>query len=559
MGAPIRTRRAGETLIRWTAPLCLLAGTGSELSGQEAPRAAIVDTIIISRSNVFTAEEAASSGIFRVMNAIHVTTSERVVREYLQFQVGEPFDSASVAESERQLRLKKLFREVSVDSVRLDDGRLAVRVVTRDGWSLKPKFKYSVTTTGDWTGTFGVNEINLLGTGNQVYAAYVKEVDRDGLNATADFDRMLGSQVDLLFNYAGLSDGKNGNWIVGRPFRNTESPGSYEWDGLWADQDILRYRVRDVQDSVALDTTTYRREAFTSNLNAALAARRETGNYLRFGATVGVRQEAFSLSQQAAEMAEDSVYGTVGAFAEISRVRFQQYRRFNGFGTEDIDLSSAARLTATLAPDAFGWQGTGVGLAVQASAGQTALNGRGWAWSSIEGNYQWGGVARDSGRIVFNVAAGYKPAERHSTAVQLQVGRLWNQRPGDEFDLGFENAPRGWPAHAFVGNRMWWTTIEHRYYAVDQFLNLVGIGFGAFLDYGGAWYDGQGARTGGSVGLGLRLGSALSTVAMTGRADIAYNIGGNTEGSRWTFAFGSGFAFPRRTIPTINYRAQAPP
>ncbi len=49
---------------------------------------------------------------------------------------------------------------------------------------------------------------------------------------------------------------------------------------------------------------------------------------------------------------------------------------------------------------------------------------------------------------------------------------------------------------------------------------------------------------------------------MTGRADLAYNFGGNLEEAgidRWTFVFGSGFAFPRRTIPVINYRAQPPP
>lgn len=105
---------------------------------------------------------------------------------------------------------------------------------------------------------------------------------------------------------------------------------------------------------------------------------------------------------------------------------------------------------------------------------------------------------------------------------------------------------------------MWWTSIEHRYYAVDKFLNLVGIGFGAFFDYGGAWYADQEPRTGGSVGLGLRLGSALSTVAKTGRMDLAYNIGSTVSGSRWTFVIGAGFTYPRRTIPVINYRAQPP-
>jgi hypothetical protein len=542
----------------------ILSSTGvSQLTAQEpdavqASSPPVIDTVLVVRATVFTEEEAARSGLYRFMNRIHVVTKERVIRDYLQFQVGEPFDSAEVAESERHLREKDIFREISIDSVHLEDGRLAVMVRTQDGWSLKPKLSFSVASSGDWTGKFGLNELNLLGRGNQLYAAYVKELDRHGLNASADFDRMLGPNIDFAANYAGLSDGKNGNWVLGLPFRNTESSSTYEWDGMRADQNVLRYRVQNVQDSLVLDTTTYRHDAFINNLSAGLATRHETGDYLRLGATVGVRQQAFYPSPEDREMADDSVYGTVGVWAEISKVRYQQLTGFNGFGTEDVDLSPLVRLTATLAPDGLGWQGTGVGLGLEASTGQTAFNGRGWAWTSIEGNYQWGGMAQDSGRVIFNVAAGYKPAARHSTAIQLQVGRLWNQKPGDEFDLGFDNAPRGWPAHSFVGNRMWWTTIEHRFYAVDEFLGLLAVGFGAFFDYGGAWYGDQESRSGGSLGAGLRLAPAVSPVAMTNRIDVAYKVGSHLTGSRWVVALGAGFAFPRRAIPTISYKA-APP
>ena len=554
-------RSLTRVLAGWAVATLYLSICAPGVSAQEvAPQAAIIDTIIIEREAVFNEEEAASSGIFRIMNKIHVTTQEFVIRDYLQFEAGQPFDSASVAESERQLRLKRLFRELTIDSVRLEDGRLAVMVKSQDGWSLKPKVKFSVASTGDWTGTFGVNEINLLGTGNQVYAAYVKELDRDGLNASVQFTRIFGWDFDAGGNYAGLSDGKNGNWLVGLPWRNTESSKSYQWDGLRADQDIIQYRVTNVPDSIVTDTTTYRRDAFINTLKAGLATRHRIGDYRRFGADIGIRQEAFYLDPSAKSTAPDSIYGTVSVWGEVSKARFAQYRRFNGFGTEDIDLSSTVRLTATLAPETFGWQGTGVGLGLNAATGlNRVIAGRGWVWAAIDANYLWNAAIQDSGRVIVNVAAGFKPARRHSTAIQVQFGRMWNPKPGDEFDLGFENAPRGWEAHSFVGDKAWWAQFEQRYYAVDKFLNLVGIGFGAFFDYGGAWYVDQSSRTGGSVGAGLRLGSALSTVAMTGRADIVYKIGDSATGNRWVFAFGSGFAFPRRTIPVINYRAQAPP
>ncbi|MBT8479656.1 MAG: hypothetical protein KJO06_12115, partial [Gemmatimonadetes bacterium] len=298
------------------------------LPAQEVtPPPAIIDTVIIERIDVFSDEEAASSSVFRIMNKIHIDTQEFVIRDYLQFEAGEPFDSASVAESERQLRLRRLFREVTIDSTRLEDGRLAVLVHSQDGWSLKPKFKFSVASTGDWTGTFGINEINLLGTGNQVYAAYVKELDRDGLNASALFNRIFGWNFDAGGNYAGLSDGKNGNWLLGLPFRNTQSSKSYQYDGSWADQNIIQYRVTDLPDSIVTDTITYRRDAFVSTLKAGLATRHVTGNYLRWGADVGVRQEAFYLDPTAKGTVPDSTYGTVSVWGEVSKVKFAQFRR----------------------------------------------------------------------------------------------------------------------------------------------------------------------------------------------------------------------------------------
>ena len=83
--------------------------------------------------------------------------------------------------------------------------------------------------------------------------------------------------------------------------------------------------------------------------------------------------------------------------------------------------------------------------------------------------------------------------------------------PGEEFDLGFNVPPRSYQPHAFVGTRSIWGTIEQRWYVWDNVLNLLGVGFAAFADYGGAWYNGQERRWGGAVGGGGRV-VALSAV-----------------------------------------------
>jgi hypothetical protein len=541
----IETRR----LVRfglWATLLWLPA----ELSGQAEP---VIDTVVIVRDNVFTAQQAQSSKIFRVMNTLHITTHRPVIENELLFEVGEPYDSARIAESERNLRNMQIFSEVDIDTTRIGD-RFAVVVRTQDGWSTKPKFKFGVASDGTVTGVIGINEINLLGTGSQIYVAYEKQVDRDGLNLSAKFQRLFGSNVDASGNYAGLSDGKNANWRFGQPFRTLESRRSMEYDGLAADQRILQYFL---PDASTLDTIFYRRTAFTNNVTGALAARGETTRYLRIAATAGVRREEYVLEQDTGMTVPDTVTGTVGIWGEYRKAHYMEVRRFNGIGAEDLDLSTTIRLTANLAPKGFGWERSGIGPGVAASA--TVPLGTAFIWTALDANGLFTDAGLDSGRVILNVAFGWKPGARHAMALQMQAGMLENEAPGQEFDLGYTAAPRSWEPHSFVGNRELWVQFEHKWFVWDKLLDLVGVALAGFFEYGGAWYDGQPRRYGGNAGVGLRLGSALSTVPRTGRLDIGYRFGEDVTGDRWVISFGSGFVFPRRDIPVISYTAAPPP
>ncbi len=94
----------------------------------------VIDTIVVITHNVFSAEEARSNTLFRVANAIRFTTRTSVARRELLFKQGEVYDSANVAESERNLRALGIFRDAVIDSSTVD-GKLVVTVQTFDGWS----------------------------------------------------------------------------------------------------------------------------------------------------------------------------------------------------------------------------------------------------------------------------------------------------------------------------------------------------------------------------------------------------------------------------------------
>ncbi len=80
----------------------------------------VVRAVELQRRDVFDPSE--TGFIPRLANALHIQTRAVTVRRELLFRPGEPYDSASVAESERNLRSLGIFRRVTIDSVRTDSG-----------------------------------------------------------------------------------------------------------------------------------------------------------------------------------------------------------------------------------------------------------------------------------------------------------------------------------------------------------------------------------------------------------------------------------------------------
>ena len=88
----------------------------------------VIDTVIIERHNVFTQDKADANWGFRVMNSLHATTRERVVRRELLFREGDILSHLRLQESERNLRALRIFRDVRIDTTRVD-GRSAAVVI----------------------------------------------------------------------------------------------------------------------------------------------------------------------------------------------------------------------------------------------------------------------------------------------------------------------------------------------------------------------------------------------------------------------------------------------
>ena len=506
---------------------------------QNLPRATppIVDTIVVVTRNVFGTEEAETNVAFRAANSLHTTTRVSVVRRELLFGVGEPYDSALVAETERNLRRLGIFRDVAIDSMRVGS-RLAVVVQTADGWTTQLNLSaYSTGGTFSWSA--GLAERNLLGTATRAGASYRDEPDRTAVTFDIGTVRALGTPVAIEAVYDDLSDGAIGAWTFGIPWRASTDRWSFEFKGAAGRERVLRYRDGNDEPSDSLQRRLFHHSASFSHAISASAA-----GYTRVGLVAQVLRAEHVTYADTGLVVPDTITGVVGLFGEISRSRFKVVTHYNGFARDfDVDLSSRLSLFTWFAPESFGYENTGIGLDAFAQTGVSL--GRGFATVQAKANALYNSNGLDSGQAWVGLTAAMLPFRRNATVFHVEMGIQEGIVLGSEYDIGHGLGPRAFGPHSFTGTRMIWGSVEHRAFVIDEVLGMFGIGFAAFVDYGGAWFEDQSRRLGGDVGAGLRLGPTRATGPNVGRLDLAYRFGDGIDGTsnRWVVSFGRGFAF----------------
>jgi hypothetical protein len=493
-----------------------------------------IRAIEIIRRDIFDPEEAQKSWIARIVNGLHVTTRPSVVRKELLFRVGEPYDSARVAETERNLRSLGIFRRVLIDTVRTDSG-LVARVNTKDGWSTRTDFRFR--SSGDEIAfTIRVAERNLLGTASLAAFEFRDDPDRSTIALEFERSRLIANSIGVGMLYEDRSDGTVFSAAVGRPFLSLDSRLSYGVSGTVRNARVLRFR-----DGIRDPSETLRRRRTSARVAGAWALNTGAAGYLRIGGLAEVRREDFRDDSLTGPFPE-TVTGVVGPLFQWSRTRFLVTRGFLGFGREeDVDLSTTVHLSALVAPRAFGYPRNGVGPAMTIRSGTAFPLGFGLIEAAANGLFTGAGL--DSGAVTLSATAVLQPAERHRAIFHAEAGWLEDPTPGAEFDLGLDIGPRAFSSHAFTGDRMVFATAEYRYTVMPNLWGLAGWGVAAFVDHGGAWYDGSPRRLGWDAGVGLRIVLSRATNPSPLRVDLARRFATDVESAGWVLVIAKGLAF----------------
>jgi hypothetical protein len=528
--------RVGSAIVvttAYTVPVATCRAQSTQMARIDSTTAVVVAWVQIHRENVFDRAES-SSWVFRAANSLHIVTREHVVRRELLIPVGTPFDSATANETARNLRKLGIFRKVQVDSSATPSG-LVEDVTTHDSWTTQVQASFK--SSGDQvTWTAGLAEKNLLGRQIKAQVKYTSDPDRSTTQFSASFPRVWRDLVGIDAAYKQYSDGEAADFTASSPFRTLATRKAATLDVDYADRSVLRFFEG---EEVASDTL--RHLLTKAALNVGWATRASQQGYVRVGTRLQLRRENYAELGRPIE--DRSFFGELGGAAEWSSTNFSVVEGYRGLGgKEDVDLSATVRGDVWIAPSAWGYQRTGIGPALRANFGKTLPNG--FTTLQLRASSLFTSKGLDSGSVTGQAVVTLLPAPRHTLVFNGQAGLQKNGYPGEEFDLGLTFGPRAYPAHAFTGDRAFFTTGEYRWVAFPEVYKLVAIGLATYVDYGGAWYSGSPARTGADAGVGLRLGStrAASGKGAT-RVDLSWRFASEEFDKRWIVSVGSGFPF----------------
>lgn len=512
-------------------PLRLPAQSAAD-TGSIPDSGLIIRGVQLQRRDIFDPNE--QSWFARLANSLHVRTRPAVIRKELLFRTGEVYDSASVAESERNLRAMGIFRRVQIDTIRTPQG-LMLRVETKDGWSTQLDWRFR-STGGQVAFTIGLVENNLLGTASSAALRYRKDPDRSSVTLGFRRPRVFAGTIGLAVAYENRSDGSVAALAVDQPFFALTSKKAFRFEAENRHERVLQFR--DGLD-VASDTVSRR---FTLVRGAgAWAINASTAGYLRAGVAAQVRRDDFQ-PESSTEPFPKSVTAAIGPYLVWNRARFLVTRGYAGFAREeDVDIGTTLLGGLGIAPKAFGYERNGLGPVFRGRVGAKIPGGFAYLEALANGLFNSAGL--DSGTAQVAATAVFQSGFRHVAVVHAEAGWRENPAPGDEFDLGLGTGPRAFGSHAFTGDRAVFATAEYRYTVVEELLNLGSLGVAGFVDHGGAWYAGSPRRVGWDAGVGLRVGASRSSVTDALRFDFAHRFANDVESAGWVFVIGKGFAF----------------
>jgi len=496
---------------------------------------AVVGEVLVDNQNIFNLEDPQDDvKLFRLANHLHSRTRKAIIRDQLLFRSGERYSRRLIDESERILRADSYFYDAWIRPVRYQDGKVDLRVTTRDVWTLNPGFNFGRSGGTNSTGV-QLAELNLLGTGAELKLAHTRDIDRSESQVEVSDMHAFGTWTAVDVNYADLSDGRMRDLTLNHPF--------YALDTRWAAGLSGR---NDVQTD-----SLYDRGQIIDQFQDRHQGAQVYGGWSKGLQNGWVRRWSTGVTYDERRFEPVSTWTGVSAIPEDRRFLYpwlqfdlvqDDYLKLWNHDqiarTEDFYLGTSASVRVGWADAALGSSRSA--LMLQSSAGRGFRDGGSSTLllaGALTGRLE-NGEPRNvllSGSVRY-----YLEQNKHWLFfTTLEGTKGWRLDLENQILLGGDNGLRGYPLRYQDGSARALWTLEQRYFTDWYPFRLFRVGAAVFFDSGRVW--GSAPLAAANLGLlkdagfGLRFGNARSGLGNVVHVDLAFPFNGDNSIQRVQF------------------------
>ncbi len=497
---------------------------------------AVVGKIEIDTRNIFDERDPREdTGLFRVANRLHIRTRKSTIRAQLLFATGEKYSARKLAETERNLRALSYIYDAHVVPVRYHDGKVDIRVITKDVWTLSPGLSFS-RTGGANNSSIDLSDSNFLGRGKSLQFEHGHSVDRSSNTIGWSDQNFLGSRWGDALVYADSSDGQRRAVEVARPFYALDARWSMKIDAQKYDQAISRYSLGRIADQFDAAGSSYE---WSGGLSRGLV----DGWTRRW--LMGVRYDRHlfrpdpTTSLPASPLPPDRTLAYPFVGFDFLQDDYRKTADLNQIGrTEDLYFGTEASAEIGLSDAAFGARQRALMLAAAVRTGfQIGDRQQLFLASDLKSRVEHG-RARN---LIANGKADYYWRWRRDWVLYAGLsGTATRALDADsQLLIGGDSGLRGYPLRYESGSSRALATLEQRFYTDWYPFRLTRVGGAIFADVGRAWGH---AVIGNSdpgllddLGFGLRLGNTRSGLGNVLHIDFAFPLNAPSGVSRFQF------------------------
>jgi hypothetical protein len=486
---------------------------------------AVIGKVDIDIRNIFDrSDPRETNGLFLLANRLHIRTKRSSIQAQLLFASGDKYLARKLAETERVLRLLSYIYDARVVPVHYADGKVDIKVITKDVWTLSPGLSFG-RAGGSNSTNFNLQDTNFLGWGKALQVSHGSTVDRTSNTVAWTDPNVFGSKWTSAAAYVDSSDGVEQVAQIAHPFYSLDTQWSAQLTAVKYDRTVSRYNLGEKVDQFNDNESSYELSGGISNGLVDGWTKRLTFG-VRYDRNLFLPTPATSIPARQLPPDRTLSYPFVGF--DILQDKYQKIGDENQIGrTEDLYFGTEVSGQAGLVNSKFGADRNAVLLTAHLLRGIELTELQQIFITSNFTSRVEEGQARN---LIADAGAKYYWRWRTDWLLYAELsGTVTDSLDPDlQVLLGGDNGLRGYPLRYESGTSRALLTVEQRFYTDWYPFRLVRVGGAIFADVGRTWGSGViGNSDPGllrDVGFGLRIGNTRSGLGNVLHIDFAFPL-----------------------------------